>query len=234
MCPRIRRGVGFVVNPVEHSTGTRELLSAFADYGPLYAVEFFAGLDELGEFAFGFVLDLQFRDVKVLSVIEFSQRDRVHQLRNPFRHLAGIALFSDIEENYSGGRFGVYEVEQVADTFIFDLLLEQVSEMLPQECLVLKSVAEVLGEGAFARPEEAGNPDPGFFVGVGRRVGDVPERFVVLLADAVPGDVFGDLVVNRLLVCLIDLDDLLDLTAKIAVQQIADGLHHCTFISRKS
>jgi hypothetical protein len=180
-------------------------------------VEFFAGLDELAEFALGFELDLQFCDVEVLGVVELSQQDGVHQLGNALRHLTGIALFGDLEENDFGGSLSVDEVEQVADTLVLDLLLEKIGEVLAQECLVLKREAEVLGEGAFPRPEEARYPDADTFIRIGRGVGDSLEQSVVLLADAVGGDVFGDLVVDGLLVCLIDLDDLLDLTAEVTV-----------------
>jgi hypothetical protein len=83
--------------------------------------------------------------------------------------------------------------------------------------LVLKSVTEVLGEGAFPRSEEARYPDADTFVRFGGGVSDGPEQLVVLLTDAVRGDVFGDLVVDGLLVRLIDLDDLLNLTAEVAV-----------------
>ena len=60
------------------------------------------------------------------------------------------------------------------------------------------------------------------------RLGDGLEQFVVLVPDAVGGDVLGDLGVDRLLVGLIDLDDLLDLAAEVPVQQVADVLHGVT------
>jgi hypothetical protein len=171
MRPRVRRIVGFAIKLVEYGAGTRELLSALANDGPLNAVEFFAGLDELAEFALGFELDLQFCDVEVLGVVELSQQDGVHQLGNALRHLTGIALFGDLEENDFGGSLSVDEVEQVADTLVLDLLLEKIGEVLAQECLVLKREAEVLGEGAFPRPEEARYPDADTFIRIGRGVG---------------------------------------------------------------
>ena len=69
----------------------------------------------------------------------------------------------------------------------------------------MKSVAEVLGKGAFARPEEARYPDADTLMRFGGGIGDGTEQLMVLFADAVRGDVFSDLVVDRLLVCLIDL-----------------------------
>ena len=81
---------------------------------------------------------------------------------------------------------------------------------------VLQGIAEVLGERAFARAEEAGDPDADAFVRVGRGLGDGLEQMGVLVPDAVGGDVLGDLGVDRLLVGLIDLDDLLDLAAEVS------------------
>ena len=47
-------------------------------------------------------------------------------------------------------------------------------------------------------------------------------RSVVLVTDAVGGDVFRDFGMDRLLVRLIDLDDLLDLAAEVSCQQVAN------------
>ena len=90
---------------------------------------------------------------------------------------------------------------------------------------VLEGVAEVLGERAFARAEEAGDPDADALVRLGRGLGDGLEQGVVLVPDAVGGDVLGDLGVDRLLVGLVDLDDLLDLPRQVAGEQVADRRH---------
>lgn len=58
---------------------------------------------------------------------------------------------------------------------------------------------------------------------------------VVLFTDAVGGDVLCDFGMDRLLVRLIDLDNLLDLAAEVARQQFANGLHVSgPCLSRKS
>src|SRR5438132_10409389 len=67
------------------------------------------------------------------------------------------------------------------------MLLEKVGEVLAQNCLVLKSVAEILGEGTFPRSEEGRYPDADTFVRFGGGFGDGPEQLVVLLTDAVRG-----------------------------------------------
>ena len=48
---------------------------------------------------------------------------------------------------------------------------------------------------------------------------------MVLVPDAVGGDVLGDLGVDRLLVGLVDLDDLLDLPVEVAFEQVANLGH---------
>src|SRR5262249_7350753 len=139
------------------------------------------------------------------------------QLGDPLRHLASVTLLGYLEKNDLCGSLRIDEVQEVADAFILDLLLEEVCEVLAQKCLILKSVAEVLGKGAFSRPEESRHPNADPFVRVGRGLGDGSEQLVVLFADAVCSDIFGDLIVNGLLVGLIDLDDLLNLTAQVTL-----------------
>ena len=53
---------------------------------------------------------------------------------------------------------------------------------------------------------------------------------MVLFTDTVGGDVFRDFSMDRLLVRLIDLDDLFDLAAEITCQQIANCLHLVTLV----
>ena len=144
------------------------------------------------------------------------------------RDLPGVALLRDFKEDDLGGRLGVDEVEQVADPLVADLLLEEVGELAAENRAVLQCVAEVLGERAFARPEEARHPDADAFVRIGWGLGDGLEELVVLFTDAVGGDVLGDFGMDRLLVGLIDLDDLLDLAAEVTCQQIANRLHAVT------
>src|SRR5207248_531523 len=67
------------------------------------------------------------------------------------------------------------------------------------------------------------------FMRIGWRFGDGLEEMVVLLTNAVRGDVLGNLGMNGLIVRLIDLDDLLDLSAEIAAQEFGDGFHGCLF-----
>ena len=93
--------------------------------------------------------------------------------------------------------------------------MKRSAKSLAQDRVVLESIAEVLGERAFARAEEARDPDADALVRVGRGLGDGLEQMGVLVADAVGGDVLGDLGIDRLLVGLIDLDDLFDLAAEI-------------------
>ena len=60
------------------------------------------------------------------------------------------------------------------------------------------------------------------------------EEIVVLLTDTIGGDVFRDFIMDRLLVRLIDLDDLFDLATEITCQQIANCLHSATlFLSHR-
>ena len=96
--------------------------------------------------------------------------------------------------------------------------MNSVGEVVAQDRAVLEGVAEVLGERTLARAEEARDPDADALVRLGRGLGDRLQQLGVLVPDAVGGDVLGDLGVDRLLVGLIDLDDLLDLAARGLVE----------------
>jgi len=62
-------------------------------------------------------------------------------------------------------------------------------------------------------------------VGIGRCLGDGFESIVVLLTNTVCGDVFRDFGINRMLIRLINLDDLLDLAAQVTGQQVTNGVY---------
>ena len=48
---------------------------------------------------------------------------------------------------------------------------------------------------------------------------------MVLLTNTVCGDVFRDFGINRMLIRLINLDDLLDLAAQVTGQQVTNGVY---------
>jgi hypothetical protein len=62
-------------------------------------------------------------------------------------------------------------------------------------------------------------------VGIGGCLGDGFESIVVLLTNTVCGDVFRDFGINRMLIRLINLDDLLDLAAQVTGQQVTNGVY---------
>jgi hypothetical protein len=132
-----------------------------------------------------------------------------------------VGLLRHFKEDDLCWRLGVDEVEQVAGAGIAQLLLEEISELAAENLAVFQCVAEVLGKRAFARPEEARHPDTHAFVRIAGSLSDGFEQIVVLFTDTIGGDVFRDFSMNGLLVRLIDLDDLFDLAAEIACQQIA-------------
>src|SRR5205807_1048822 len=98
---------------------------------------------------------------------------------------------------------------------IGQLLLEEISELAAENRAVFQCVAEVLGKRTLAGPEEARHPDSHAFVRIAGSLGDGFEEIVILFTDTIGGDVFRDFSMDRLLIRLIDLDDLLDLTAEI-------------------
>ena len=103
---------------------------------------------------------------------------------------------------------------------VAQLLLEEIGEFAAENRAVFQGIAEVLGKRTFAGPEEARHPDAHAFVRIAGSLSNGFEEMVVLFTDTVGGDVFRDFIMDRLLVRLIDLDDLLDLAAEITCQQI--------------
>ena len=125
MRPRIRRRIRCRVQGMQDCAGTGDLLRPLAHHPPVLVVQLLAGGDELVQPALGLQFDLQLRDVEVLGIVQFAEQHRVHQLGDPLRHLSGVALFGDLEEDDLGGNPGIDGVEQVADPLVLDLLLEQ-------------------------------------------------------------------------------------------------------------
>jgi hypothetical protein len=223
--PGVGRGVRGRVEVVQDGTGPGELLRPLADHPPVELVDRLARLDELVELALALKLDLQLGDVEVLGVAQLPEQDRVHQLGDPLGHLPRVPLLGDLEEDDLRRHLQVDQVEQLADLLLADLPLEEGGEVLAEHPAVLEGVAEVLGERTLARAEEPGDPDPHALGRLGGGLGDGLQELAVLVPDAVGGDVLGDLGVDRRLVGLIDLDDLLDLAAEVTGEQLADRLH---------
>jgi hypothetical protein len=200
---------------VQDGAGPGQLLGALSDHLPVELVDRLACLDELVELALALQLYLQLGDVEVLGVPQLPKQDRVHQLGDPLGDSAGVPLLGDLEEDDLGGHLQVDQVEQLGDPLVADLPLEEGGEVVADHPPVLEGIAEVLRERAFPRAEEPGHPDADPFVRLGRGLGDGLEELGVLVLDAAGGDVLGDLVVDRLLVGLIDLYDLLDLAVQV-------------------
>jgi len=57
------------------------------------------------------------------------------------------------------GVLAVDEVEQVGDAVVVDLLLDRSAKGVPRSVRFSRGIAEVLGERAFPRAEEPGDPD---------------------------------------------------------------------------
>src|SRR5258708_2253264 len=88
------------------------------------------------------------------------------------------------------------------------------------------------GKRSLAGPKEARDPDAHAFVRFAGSLSDGFEEIVVLFTDTIGGGGFRGFSIGRLLVRLIDLDDLLDLAAEITCQQIANCLHLVCFSHR--
>ena len=219
---------------MEDGTGTGQLLCPGPDGFPILLQLRLAGGDEFGKFSFGFKFDFQFSDVEVFRVAQFPQENRVHQLGNALRDFASVGLFCDFKENDLGGSLSVDEVEQITDGLVVQLFLKQVSELAADDCAILQGVAEVLCERTLAGAKETRYPHADAFSWIGGSLSDGFEELVVLCTDTIGSDVFRDFGVDRLLVRLIDLNDLFDLAAEVTSQQFANGLHVCVLcLSRR-
>ncbi len=104
---------------------------------------------------------------------------------------------------------------------------------MSQDIAIGEHVAQVLGEGGLTGSEEAGNPDADTLVGTGGRLGNGAQQIAVLILDAIGGDIFGKLGVDRMLIRLIDLNDLLDPLRQVAFQDILN-LHQLAPTSASS
>src|SRR3974390_2861331 len=104
-------------------------------------------------------------------------------------------------------------------------MLEQIGEFAAQDRSLLKCIAEVLSKGTLAGTEKARHPDANALAWFTWSLGDGLEKSVVLFTNAVGGDVFRDLGIHRLLIRLIDLDDLLNLVGEITCEQVANRLN---------
>jgi len=196
--------------------GTRDLLRALAHHLPVLAVQLLAGSDEIIQPALGLQFDFQLRDVEVLGIAQFAEQHRVHQLRDPLRHLASVALFGDLEEDDLAGKPGIDRIEQVSDALVRDLLLEHRGKPFAHDFGVLQGQTEVLGERAFPGAEEARDPHAELPLQVSGRFRYGLEKLGILVPNTVGGDVLGDLVMHGLLIRLIDLDDLFDLAFQVS------------------
>ena len=215
MQPRICRGIGRRVEVVQHGAGTCNPLGTRPDDGPVSLVEGLAEFDEILEPPFRFEFDLQFGDVPFLGIAEFPEKDDVHQLGDPLCDPSCVLLLGDLEKYDLGRDLGVDQVEQIRNPFVIQLPLEEPRKVLTQNLRVLQSIAEVLGERTFARAEEARDPDAYALVRLSRCFGDSFEQHGILVPDAVRRYVLAHLRVDRLLVGLVDLDDLFDPLAQI-------------------
>ena len=140
---------------MKHGAGSGKPLCSLADLLPILVVEFLAGGDELVQPAFGLQFNFKLGDVEVLGVAQFPQHDRVHQLGDPLRDLAGIPFLGDLEEDDLRGEAGVDQVQELGHPLVFDLLLEQRGEWLAADRSVLQGIAQVLGKRTLATTEEA-------------------------------------------------------------------------------
>ena len=215
MRPRICRGIGRRIEVVQHGTGTCNPLGTRPDDGPVSLVEGLAEFDEILEPPFRFEFDLQFGDVPFLGIAEFPEKDDVHQLSDPLRDPSGVLLLGDLEKYDLGRDLGVDQVQEVSSPFVIQLPLEEPRKVLTQNLRVLQSITEVLGERTLTGAEEARDPDAYAFVRLSRCFGDSFEQHGILVPDAVRRYVLAHLRVDRLLVGLVDLDDLFDPLAQI-------------------
>jgi hypothetical protein len=118
----------------------------------------------------------------------------------------------------SVGTRAVMESKEVVHPLIIDLLLEQLGKSLPAYLSVFQGVAKILGKRTFPRAEKARNPDANALVRLCWGFGNRFEKLGVLIANAICGNIFCNFLIHRLLVGLIDLDDLLDLAIEIPCQ----------------
>ena len=106
--------------------------------------------------------------------------------------------------------------------------------MVILELTVFEGQAEELGEARLAGTEEARNPDADAVVRLVRGFQVAVEDGRIEFADRLGGDILVDLLADDLLVCRIDLNDLLDAATDVAREKVLDERQgHGCFLPQK-